>query len=379
MPDPVYLDWNATAPPLPEVIEAVARAARDAWGNPSSIHGPGRRARALVEDARAEVATLAGVDPRDVVLVSGATEANNLAIRSAFAAEGPPGVLALAPVEHPSVVRVAEGLAREGRARLRWLRVDDRGAIDLADLEAALAEGGVRLVCVQAVSHETGVIQPARDAVFLAHRSGALAHVDAAQAFGRAAETGLEADTRSLAGHKLRGPKGIGALVARPGLPLAPVLLGGAQERGLRPGTLDASLGAGLAIAARHARGGPARYERLAPLRDRLEAAVLERVQGARVVGGAPRAPHATCLVLPGWSGPELVAALDLEGVAASSGSACSAGTIEPSAAVAAVVGRELASGAVRFSLGEETTDDDVQRACAAIARVVGRSIDGVD
>jgi len=367
----VYADWNATTPPLDEVVDAVARAAREAWANPSSTHADGRRARAHVEDAREAVAALAGVDARDVVLTSGATEANNLALRSAFARER--GVLVTSRLEHPSVARVAEALEREGRARVRWLRIDPRGTVDLADLEAALAEGDVRLVAVQAVSHETGVIQPARDAVFLAHRAGALAHVDCAQAFGRVEDTALEADTRSLAGHKLRGPKGIGALVARPGLGLVPVLVGGAQERGLRPGTLDASLAAGLGVAARRARAGPARYAAIAPLRDALERAIVGRLGAARVLGAAPRAPHASAIVFPGWPGPELVAALDLEGVSVSSGSACSAGTAEPSAAIAAMVGADLAASALRISLGEETSAADVERIASALFAVVER------
>ena len=182
------------------------------------------------------------------------------------------------------------------------------------------------------------------------------------------------ADTRSLAGHKLRGPKGIGALIARPGLKLAPVLLGGAQERGLRPGTIDPVAAAGLAVAAEHARGSLPRYAALAPLRDALERALLALAgRRARVNGHGARAPHVTNVSFEGWSGPELVAALDLEGVSVSSGSACSAGTIEPSPVVTAMLGAERARSAVRISLGEDTSAADVERALGAFERVLNR------
>ncbi|MGH7295972.1 MAG: cysteine desulfurase family protein, partial [Polyangiaceae bacterium] len=330
----VYLDWNATTPPLAEVTRAMADAAREAWGNPSSVHWFGRAARARVEDAREAVARLARCDPRDVVLTSGGTEANNIALRSAFGAtterdaaggERAPGatathgVLALSRLEHPSVTRVAEALEREGRARLRWVRVLADGVLDLEDLARSLDEGPVRLVALQAVNAETGVVQPVREAAAMAHAKGARLHVDAVQAFGRSEDVAVEADSRSLAAHKMRGPKSIGALVVRAGLPLAPVLVGGSQERGLRPGTVDPVAAAGLAVAARYALASPARWEALRPLRDALEAGLLGLAADARVNGErAPRAPHVSSVAFRGWTGPELVAALDLEGVAAS-------------------------------------------------------------
>ncbi|MBV9947293.1 MAG: cysteine desulfurase [Myxococcales bacterium] len=370
----VYLDWNATTPPLSEVVDAMARAAREAWGNPSSVHAVGRRARSIVEDAREAVAGLARADARDVVLTAGGTEANNLALRGAFARE--PGVLVTSRLEHPSIVRVAEALEREGRATVRWARVLPAGTIDLDDLASACAAGGVRLVALQAVNHETGALQPVREAVALAHAAGARIHVDAVQAFGRLTTVHEEADSRSLAAHKMRGPKSIGALVCRPGLALAPVLLGGSQERGLRPGTVDPVAAAGLGAAARHAMTSPARWAALATLRDRLEAALARDFPGVRVnAAGAARAAHVTNVSFEGWRGAELVAALDLEGVAVSSGSACSAGTAEPSPVLQAMGGERAAASAVRFSLGEETTEDDVVAALAAAARVFARVV----
>jgi len=371
----VYLDWNATTPPLAEAIDAMAEAARDAWGNPASVHAFGRAARVRVEEARAAVAQLARCDVRGVVLTSSGTEANNLALRSAFANDARRGaVLVTSRLEHPSVARVAEALEREGRARVHWLRVRPEGVIDLDDVARACDAGDVCLVAVQAVNSETGVVQPVREVIALARRAGASVHVDAVQAFGRTAEVADEADTRSLAAHKIRGPKSIGALVARPGVALAPVLLGGSQERGLRPGTVDPVAAAGLALAARHALTSPARWAAIAPLRDALEAGLLRLAPRGRVNGaGAPRAPHVTSVAFPGWEASELVAALDLEGVAASGGSACSAGTSDVSSVLAAMGDHEAASCSVRFSLGEETTMSDVETALAAAEKVLSR------
>lgn len=370
---PVYLDWNATTPPLPEVIDAMANAARETWGNPSSVHGFGRAARARVEEAREAVARLAHCDPRDVVLTSGGTEANNIALRSAFAREH--GVLVTSRLEHPSVARVADALEREGRARVRWVRVKPEGTIDVDDLAEACAQKDVRLVAVQTVNSETGVVQPVAEVMTLAKSLGVSVHVDAVQAFGRMDDVSDGADTRSLAAHKIRGPKSIGALVMRPGVHIAPVLFGGSQERGLRPGTIDPVAAAGLATAARHAMASPARWRSLEPIRDALEKGLLRLAPKARVNGaGAPRVPHVTSIAFPGWDGSELVAALDLEGVAASGGSACSAGTAELSSVLAAMGDDEAAMCSVRFSLGEETTMDDVVSALATAERVLART-----
>jgi cysteine desulfurase len=384
----VYLDWNATAPPLPGALEAMRVAEREAWGNPSSVHAHGRAARARVEDARAAVAELARADARDVLLTSGGTEANNIAVRAPFVgarvgAAEPPGGLGASPkvpvlvtsrLEHPSILRVAEALEHEGAARVVWVRAREDGTIDLEDLERAIAAGGVRLVCLQAVNPETGVIQPVADAAKLARAHGAKLHVDAVQAWGRVHFDASLADSVSVAAHKIRGPKGVGALVTKQGLSLAPVLLGGSQERGLRPGTVDGILCAGLAAAVRHAETGPARYADVAALRDELERALTSMPIAPKVNCSGPLAPHVTNLSFPGWRGPELVAALDLEGVSASSGSACAAGTPEPSSVLRAMLGEERAASAVRLSLGETTAPSDVKDAVDAFARILARS-----
>ena len=362
----IYLDWNATTPPHPEVLAAMRDAAESAWGNPSSVHGAGRRARALVEDAREAVAALCGTPARDVILTSGATEANNLALRSATA-------LITSRLEHPSVVRVAEALEREGRV-VRWVPVPPSGRLDPAAVEEFLSDvppGFV--VALMAVNHETGVIQPLHEVETLVHRRGGRLHVDAVQAAGKLpTDSWHHGDTSSIAAHKIRGPKGIGALVLRsPGMPV-PVILGGAQERGLRPGTLDPVGAAGFAVAARRAlSSGPGRTAALAPLRDRIEAAAAR----LGVVNGsdAPRAPHVTNVSVGGFRGDELVAALDLGGLHVASGSACSAGTAEPSPVILAMLGRARAESALRISLGETTTQEDIDVAISILDRVVTR------
>jgi cysteine desulfurase len=369
---PVYLDWNATTPPHPVVIEAMARAAREAWGNPASVHRLGRTARERVERARDRVAALVGFCARDVVFTSGGTEANNLGVRRPFARPG--GALVTSRLEHPSVVAVAEHLARAG-VRVVFLDIDASGRIRADRVASALdALGPVRpvLVAVQAVNHETGVIQPVAAIADAVHERGAELHVDAVQAVGRLAPAcWAGADSISVAARKLRGPKGIGALAFGAGLVPTPLLHGGAQERGLRPGTVDPVGAAGFGAAAELAMDGARRYAATAPLRDRIEKELTAR--GALRHGGDPRAPHVTNLRVPGYPGDEIVAALDLEGVCVSAGSACAAGTPEPSKVIAAMCGADAAREAVRVSLGEETTLEEIETAIVKWVRVLGR------
>jgi cysteine desulfurase len=373
-----YLDHNATTPPHDDVLAAMAEAARTAWANPSSLHQQGRAARRKVEDARLAVAALAGVSERDVVFTSGGTEANNLGLERPFPRGE--GVLVTSRLEHPSVVAKAEELADRG-VQVVWLPVPRDGHLRVEDVAAALdarRQGQPCLVAVAAVHHETGAIQPIEPLVSLVRERKVELHVDAVQAAGR-----LEparwwgADTTALAAHKLRGPKGLGALACRPGAQVRPILRGGAQERGLRPGTVDPVAAAGFEVAARRALTGPARYAALAPLRDRLEREALMIAARHGVVvtltGAAPRAPHVAHLLVDGWAGDELVAALDLEGVCVSSGSACTAGTAEASPALVAMVG-ERAGGAVRASLGETSTEADVDAFLRAFSCVLGRA-----
>jgi cysteine desulfurase len=276
-------------------------------------------------------------------------------------------------IEHPSVTAVAEARAANG-AFVHWLPVTPHGQIDVADLErvlGSLADPLGACVAVMAVNHETGVLQPLAEVARCVQRYRARLHVDAVQLLGKGDWALSEhADSVAVAAHKIGGPKGIGALLFRGTAPRA-VLLGGAQERGLRPGTQDALAALGFGVAFEHSlQRVAARAGALAPLRDRLEARLgsVSEVNGL----GAPRLAHVSNLSFRGASGPELVAALDLEGVRTSSGSACSAGTPEPSVAIRAMLGAARAASAVRFSLGATTSNRDIDGALGAIGRVLG-------
>jgi cysteine desulfurase len=355
----------------------MALAAERTWGNPASLHGVGRTAKAVVEEARERLAELTGFSARDIVLTSGGTEANNLAVRRPFAAAS--GTLLTSRLEHPSVTATAEALATAG-IRVEWLTVPPSGQLDPGDLERALRQSLPRplLVAVQAVNHETGVIQPIAALSAIARAHQAELHVDAVQAVGRLPrEAWADADSLAIASHKMRGPKGIGAVLVRPGLSLQPILRGGGQERGLRPGTVDPVAAAGFGAAARRAEAGPERYRALAPLRAALESALgaIGRTLGCEPVrnGDDPRAPHVSNASWPGWAGDELAAALDLEGVCVSAGAACAAGTPEPSPVITAMAGAARAKSALRISLGEDTTRADVEDAIHAFERVLAR------
>lgn len=366
---PVYLDWNATTPPHPAVLAAMQTAAELAWANPSSPHRAGRKARALVEAARERVASLLALSPRDVIFAGSGTEANNLALRGAAS-------LMLTRLEHPSIVRVAEELEQRGGV-VRWLAPPESGRMEPLSFERALQElePSVRastVVALAAANHETGVVQPIPELAERVHALGARLHVDAAQALGKLEPAAFAgADSYTVVAHKIRGPQGVAALAWR-GAPLVqPVLLGGSQERGLRPGTQSAPLIAGFAAALE--RLDPQRYRPLADWRDRLEQALAGR---ALVNGGeVARLPHVSNVSVRGWTGEQLVAALDLEGVCIASGSACSVGTSQPSAVVEAMLGRERAASAIRVSLGESTLESEVERAIVAFNRVLARKI----
>ena len=367
-PTSIYLDWNATTPPHPAVLEAMARAAEGSWGNPSSTHRIGRKARAGVEDAREKLAEICGVHARDVLFTSGGTEANNLALSDAVG-------LALSRLEHPSITRVAEQLEQRG-VPVGWVSVPPSGRVDPEGYRRALEclpRGS--LAVLMAANHETGVLQPLEQVALIAHSMGATLHVDAVQALGKLPpESWRFADSMAVAAHKIRGPKGVGALAFRGSKTPKPVLLGGSQERGLRPGTIDPIAAAGFLAALEHSAQGPARYAQLSALRDDFERAFepLAAVNGGEVA----RLPHVSNLSFPGLSGDELVAALDLLGVCVSSGSACSAGTTEPSTVISAMLGRERAREAVRVSLGETTGSEQISAAKDAFRRVLGQPVD---
>jgi cysteine desulfurase len=370
MTERIYLDWNATAP-LRSEARAAALAALEANGNPSSVHGEGRAARRLVEQAREQVAALVGAEPRNVVFTSGGTEANMLALVPMAARER----LLTSAIEHPSVL--AGGRFPAGN--VERLPVTGDGQIDLAALERRMAAlGGRALVSIMAANNETGVVQPISQAACLVHSAGGLLHVDAVQAAGRIAcdISAMGADLLTLSAHKIGGPKGVGALIGRTGLDaFKPLITGGGQERGVRAGTENVAGIAGFGAAAAGARASlAADAARMAALRERLETGLKAATPEVLVFGvEAERLPNTTLFAGPGMKAETAVIAFDLEGVAVSAGAACSSGKIQPSHVLAAMgVPPQLARAAVRVSLGPTTMESDVDRFIAAWIKVSG-------
>ena len=369
-----YFDWNATAP-LQPAARAAMLAALDAVGNASSVHGEGRAARGRLEAARRQVAALVGAQPAEVVFVSGATEANALALQDDITVDGikvPRGRLFMSAVEHPSVL-AGERFAA-GQSEL--LPVDGNGLVDVAALAAALAEAQRPLVSVMLANNETGVIQPIAEIAAIVHAVGGLLHVDAVQAAGRIPidMRALGADLMSLSSHKLGGPQGAGALIVRAGLNVTPVIRGGGQERGVRPGTENVAAIAGFGAAAEAVRGNlSANAARMSALRERIEAAITAATPDAVVFGvSAPRLPNTTLVAVPGIKAETALIAFDLNGIAVSSGSACSSGKVAASHVLAAMgVEPVLARGALRISLGPETSENEVESLLVAWKRVV--------
>jgi cysteine desulfurase len=373
----VYLDYNASAPLRPEARAATLEAL-DVLGNPSSIHAEGRRARAIVEEARRAVAALAGVEPRRVVFVSGGTEAANLALTPAIQAperKTPLTRLIMSAGEHPCVLR-GHRFAPEATT-IAPSQAD--GRLDLDALAELLAGGeGAPMLALQGANNETGVLQPVAEAAALVHAAGGVVVCDGVQLPGRislaAATSG--ADFLFLSAHKLGGPKGAGALIAmRPDLSIeAPLLRGGGQERGARAGTENVAAIAGFGAAARLAAAeAEPEARRLAALRDRLAQRLCESAPEAVVFGAAaPRLPNTLAFAAPGAAAATLLIALDLAGVAVSSGSACSSGKVTPSHVLAGMgIEPELAAGALRVSFGWASRDEDVDRFVAAFGEAL--------
>jgi cysteine desulfurase len=354
----IYLDHNATAPTRGSVVE-VMMAALAAGGNPSSVHGIGRAARARVDRSRAAVTAALGL-PADALLVftSGGTEANHLALKGT----GRSRVL-IGALEHDSVRAAVPGA--------EIIPAEVNGTIDLAALERLLAVGTVpALVSVMAANNETGVIQPIAETVRIAHAAGALVHTDAVQAIGRLPfDLGaLGVDLATVSAHKLGGPLGVGALAIAPGLEVKALLTGGGQERGLRSGTENVPGIAGFAVAATEAIAETGRWRAVGLLRDEI-ARRLQAVDAGAVVFGAgvPRLPNTLCIAMPGVGAETQVMALDLAGIAVSAGSACSSGKVKASHVLAAMgVPAELARTAIRISLGHDTTAEDAEALVAA-------------
>ena len=372
---PVYLDYNATAPIRRAAADAVADAL-SLGGNPSSVHGPGRRARALVEHARAAVAGLVGMPAETVVFTSGGTEANNHAIRAGVVSGGTPRRLVISAIEHDSV----RAAAQAADAPTTTAEVDGAGAVSLAALERALAaDPRPALVSLMLVNNETGVVQPVAEAAALGHRYGALVHCDAVQGAGKVAidMAALGCDLVTLSAHKLGGPAGVGALVIAPDLELAARVHGGGQERGHRAGTENLAGIAGFGAVAGLAEGDQAAAPGLAALRDGLERRIAELAGDDAAFHGARerRVANTSSLSMAGVGAETQVIAFDLAGIAVSAGAACTSGKVARSHVLEAMsVPPELARCAIRVSLGWDTVAADIDRFVAAWAELYQRN-----
>ena len=368
MSTPIYLDHNATTPLDPEALAAMRPILEERFGNPSSDHVLGRAARDALAVARAQLAGLLGCAAGEVVFTSGGTESNNLALIGAVAARGRDGGhLVTSRIEHPSVLAACRHLERRWGCRVTYLPVDGSGRVDPGDAERALT-ADTHVVSVMHANNETGVLQPVAEIGRIAARHGAVLHTDAAQSAGKVPVhlTALGAGLLTLAGHKLYGPKGVGALAVRAGVQLRAVLHGAGQEGGLRPGTENVAGIAGLGAACAHAAALLApEAQRLTALRDRLWLALQA---AGWLLNGHPteRLPNTLNVSLEGVDGAEVLARAPE--VAASTGSACHAGRTEPSAVLLAMgLSERRALGAVRLTLGRSTTGEDVDRAAAAL------------
>jgi cysteine desulfurase len=378
----VYLDHASTTPMLPDVLAAMTPYFVAEPGNPSSLHASGRRARRAVEEAREAIALALGARPSEVVFTGGGTESDNLAVKGIYwarrAADANRTRIVASSVEHHAVLDAVDWLVAHEGASVTWLPVDAYGRVSVADLDAALGDD-VALVTVMWANNEVGTVQPVRELAVVAAEYGVPFHTDAVQAIGQLsvdfAESG--ADALTLTGHKIGGPKGVGALLLRTGVACTPLLHGGGQERDVRSGTLDTPGIVGLGAAVRSAvEQRVSHATRLAGLRDSLVKVVLGEVPDA-LLNGHPddRLPSNAHLSFPGCEGDSLLLLLDARGIEVSTGSACTAGIARPSHVLLAMgADEDLARGSLRFSLGHTTTESDVAAVADAIGPVVERA-----
>jgi cysteine desulfurase len=377
---PVYLDHAATTPVRPEVLEAMLPyLTNQAFGNPSSAHRFGRAARAGIEQARREIAHAVGAEPNQVIFTSGGTEADNLGIIGvALAARERGGNVCavVSAIEHKAVLEAAHAVCHLGGREI-VLPVDEDGRVSLDALDEALA-GRPALVSIMWVNNEVGIVQPVVEIARRCHSAGVVFHTDAVQAFGKVpvAVGDLPCTLLTLSGHKIGAPKGIGALIVRERKAIEAIIHGGGQQYGIRPGTENVAGAVALGRAALlAAREQPEEAPRLRALRDLLAERLRAAVPDLVVNGGGPDgAPHVLSVCVAGADSEALLMHLDLAGVAASSGSACSTGAVEPSHVLVAMgVPRELALGAIRFSFGRESTVEDVDRVAELMPAVVAK------
>jgi cysteine desulfurase len=368
---PIYLDHNATTPVRPEVVDAMADCLAGPPGNPSSLHRFGQAARELREEARRRVARAVGCEPGSVVFTSGGTEADNLALRGVGASR-----IVTVATEHEAVLETLEHLRAAG-AETTVLPVEESGAVRIERIADSLRPGAA-LVSVMAANNETGVLQEVREIGELCRERGALFHTDAVQCFGKSPFSfrDLPVDLASISSHKIGGPKGVGALIVRDRVQLRPLVTGGGQERALRPGTenLPGIVGFGRAAELAGSELDNVR-RRLERLRERLEAGIRDAFPDCRINGEeVERLPNTTNVTLPGLDGEAMLVALDLEGVAVSTGAACNAGASEPSHVLLAMGRtRDAAQSSLRFSLGPSTTPSEIEEVIRILPAVASR------
>jgi cysteine desulfurase len=374
----IYFDHNATTPVLPSVVDAMSAALREEFGNPSSVHHFGQRAKAVIDQARSSVAALIGADPPEIVFTSGGTEGDNFAIRGAAEALEPSGRRHLigTTIEHEAVLNTLKALGKRGW-EVTLLPVGESGIVSPDALKAALRDN-TALVSVMHANNEIGTIQPIAELARLARERGASFHTDAVQTAGKIPidVKALGVDLLSISAHKFYGPKGVGAIWIRRGLRLLPAVTGGKQERNRRAGTENVAGIAGMGAAAELARATMAEESaRVAPLRDRLEAGILKAVPGTLVNGAvSARVPNTTNISFDRIEAESLLIALDLEGIAVSTGSACSSGTLEPSHVLKAMgFPAHRTQNSIRFSLGASSTAADVDRVVAVLPGIVDK------
>ncbi|HEY6839372.1 MAG TPA: cysteine desulfurase family protein [Geobacteraceae bacterium] len=371
------MDNNATTPLHPEVVDALLPFYREHFGNPSSIHWAGRKVKEAVEAAREQVALLVNCDPTEIVFTSCGTEANNMAIKGVASALRERGNhIITTRVEHPSVINTCLFLENAG-FDVSWLDVDRDGMLDVEALEKAITPTTI-LISVMYANNETGVITPAKEIGEIAANRKIYFHCDAVQAVGKVAVDcrALNANLLSLSGHKLQAPKGVGALVVRKGIKLHPLLHGGAQERNRRAGTENVAAIVALGKACELARlTGENASRRLMCLRERLESGITAALNDAVIVArDRERLPNTVTVLFPDVAADSLLFNLDLKGIAVSSGSACSSGSLKTSHVLAAMgIAPSLAAGSVRFSLGPGNTEDEVDRVVAALDAIMAR------
>jgi cysteine desulfurase len=379
MPQPVYLDHAATTPVRREVVEAMEPFFGPRFGNPSSVHRWGREARAALDEARERVARCLGAQPDEICFTSGGTEADNLAVLGPLRSQQAKGrsTIVSTPIEHKAVLATVHHAVHQG-ATERMLDVTSDGVVDLSSLDRVL-DDAVAVCTVMWVNNEVGTIQPVPEIAERVKARGGVMHTDAVQAFGKVdfSLKNVPVDLLTISGHKIGAPKGAGAVFIRRGTKIDPMFHGGSQDRGRRPGTENVAAAVALARAAELAvEERETECARLKALRDQLEEGLLARIPDAVIHGrGAPRASHIVNISVPGTDSESLLMALDLAGVAASSGSACQSGSVTPSHVLSAMgVRPELSVAAVRMSLGALTTPEGIARVVELFPALIAKA-----